>query len=263
MLVEDGVPVGFYEMAVLFLVAGYFSFFLKSFCTIFLWCFSKPFMSCWIICQASLGLARKSFWWHLFANLNCHLLLALLFSFRRFHLASLRSFWVTEVPFFMKFFSASFHADISSIKMCSDAENQSGLEVTGCSVASFAASVICFSKSCSSSSLVDSAAVLGSSSRKNSEAFSWNLLFWLFRRMKLLILVLGWDSMLLSILLDSSTSFDSRNLFPVARTWTLYFHLHNTRVQVQVLPNVFQVSCYWVKPENTFRVCTWLECTCT
>lgn len=74
-------------------------------------------------------------------------------------------------PFFHVFFCASFLLEISSIRVCSDDENQSGLGIIGCSTASLAALVIWFSKIWSSSSLVDSAAVFRSRFSKNSETF--------------------------------------------------------------------------------------------
>ncbi len=64
----------------------------------------------------------------------------------------------------------------------------------------------------SSSSLVDSAAVYRSEFRKKIETLSRNFPLWLFQRRKLLILVLGQFSLFFSGFLDSSTSFNSRNL---------------------------------------------------
>ena len=117
----------------------------------------------------------------------------------------------------MKSFSASFLLEISSIRVVSEAVNQSGLEVVGRSAASLAASVMWFSKSWSSSSLVDSIAIFGSRLGKNSETFFWNLPFWLLRRRKLSILVLvtGSDSLFFSVWLESKASFDRRKFIPV------------------------------------------------
>jgi hypothetical protein len=61
----------------------------------------------------------------------------------------------------MKSFNASFLLEISSIRVVLEAVNQSGLEVVGHSAAPLAASVMWFSKSWSSSSLVDSASTFG------------------------------------------------------------------------------------------------------
>ncbi len=76
-----------------------------------------------------------------------------------------------------------------------------------------------FQKFWSSLSLIDSAAVLVSKFRKDSEALSRNSLFWLFQRIQLLISVLGWDSSFLSVFLNSKALFDSWN-------WCICWHGH-------------------------------------
>ncbi len=63
--------------------------------------------------------------------------------------------------------------------MFSDAENQSGLEVTGTSAASSVVLVMCLSMRLRISLLVDPVAVLGSSFRRKFEALVWNFSFWL------------------------------------------------------------------------------------
>jgi hypothetical protein len=61
-----------------------------------------------------------------------------------------------------------------------------------CSAASVAASMMHFSKRRSIRSLSDASATIGGSKFwKKSKALSWNLFFWLFQRMKLLVLILG------------------------------------------------------------------------
>ncbi len=72
-------------------------------------------------------------------NSNCHLCLALLFSLRRFCLASFRSSWLAESPDFTKFLTASFLTEISSIRHFLKAVNQLGLLIMTCSEASFVA----------------------------------------------------------------------------------------------------------------------------
>jgi hypothetical protein len=104
--------------------------------------------------------AQKSFCLHFSANSNCQLCLALLFSLRRFHLASLRVSLVLSVSSSVNFFSASFLMFNSSIRDSSQAVNQSGLVVIVSSAVSLVASMTWLSKSCSSSSSVDSIAVL-------------------------------------------------------------------------------------------------------
>ena len=122
----------------------------------------------------------------------------------------------------MKSFNASFLLEIRSIRVVSEDVNQSGLEVVGHSAASLAASVMWFSKSWSSSSLVDSTAIFGSRLGKNSETFFWNLPFWLLRRRKLSILVLvtGVDSLFFSARLESKASFERRKFIQRA-AWSL------------------------------------------
>ncbi len=72
----------------------------------------------------------------------------------------------------MKFFKALFLRDISSMRVCSEAVNQSGQDVMGCSAAPFAASTMCFSKNVSKSSSDEFTTSWGFRFWKNSEAFS-------------------------------------------------------------------------------------------
>ena len=126
-------------------------------------------MSWWAICQASLRrVGTEVFLLAFYSKFKLPL------SFGSSFLSEKVSSGFFEVllefrgPFFHEFFCASLLLEISSIKVCSDAENQSGLGVIGCSVASLAASV----KIWISSSLVDSAAVYRSEFRKKIETLS-------------------------------------------------------------------------------------------
>jgi len=179
--------VGLNNLIVLFLVGCYCSTLVYE---KFLVGFSVVFLEAFHEFEASLGLAWKFFFWHFSVNLSCQLHLALLFSLRRFRLASLKISCVSLVPFSMKFFRASFLEWMRFMRLSLAAVNQLGLEVISFSATSLAASTMWFSKSWSSS-LVVSTAVLGSRFWKKSGTFPLKLCFWRFRRMKLSILLLG------------------------------------------------------------------------
>ena len=177
----------------------------------------------WWFWKASLELAQKSFCWK-FQRIWIAIFFCLFFFFsEEVSFGLLRASWESKDSFFMKSFSVSFLLEISPIKVLPfDAVSQPGLEAISCSAASFAASVICFSKSWSSSLLVDLTTIFGSMLGKNSETLSWNLPFWLFHRRKLSILVLvAWGgSLFLSVCLNNNASFDTQKVMHRA-AWSL------------------------------------------